>query len=75
MKEIKSFKETYYTTAGGGVRMYQRESTVIIEVDLIIEFDNGSSKEYKFVYKGDMKILNVGDRIGIFRFLKMPVWE
>lgn len=75
VKEIKNFKETYYTTAGGGGRMYQRGSTAIIEVDLIIEFDNGSSKEYKFVYKGDMKLLTVGDRIGIFRFLKMPVWE
>ncbi len=74
VSELKDFKETTYTVNGGAGKLYGRRSAAITEVTLVIEFDNGKKGEYVFVYKGDLKILKSGDRVGIYRFLKMPVW-
>lgn len=71
--EIKNFKNTHYRGMGGSGQAYTSWAE-IIEVTVNVRFDNGKEKEFVFVYKGDVKILKVGDRIGIYRFLKMPVW-
>lgn len=72
---IKNFKETQYTENGGAGRLYGRVGCAITECTLTIAFDGGKVRDFVFVYKGDLKILKVGDRVGIFRFLRMPVWE
>ncbi len=40
---------------------------------LIVKLDNGKLKCYDYEFKGALKNLKVGDRVAIFRFLKMPV--
>ncbi len=72
---IKDFKETQYSENGGAGRRYQRRYAIITECTLSVAFDGGKTGDFVFVYKGELKKLNLGDRIGIFRFLKMPVWE
>ncbi len=42
---------------------------------VVVDFDNGKNGSFDCVYKGDLKLLKAGDRVGIYRFLKMPVWE
>ncbi len=42
-------------------------------VELLL--DNRKIVSYEFEFKGEIQKLKIGDRIGIFRFLKMPVWE
>lgn len=75
VKEIKDFVETHYTANGGAGILYGRHSAPITECLLVVDHDNGKVGEYRFVFKGDFKILKAGDRVGIYRFLKMPVWE
>lgn len=74
VKELKDFKETFIRSHSGAGKLQTYSGMGVIEVTLVIDFDKGYSKEYRFVYKGDLKILKAGDRVGIFRFLKMPVW-
>ena len=75
VKEIKDYKETWIRAHGGAGRLETYSGAAITEVTLRIAFDTGVEREYEFVYRGDLKKLQVGDRIGIFRFLKMPVME
>jgi len=71
---IKDFKETFIRSNGGANGLETYSGMNIIECTITIAFDNGKVRDYVFVYKGDLKILKVGDRVGIFRFLRMPVW-
>lgn len=72
---IKDFKEAWYrpNKGDGGYFMYKGHS--ITQCTITVAFDGGKEGDFVFVYKGDIKILKLGDRVGIFRFLKMPVWE
>lgn len=70
---IKDFKETQYTANGGAGRLYGRRSAPITECTITVTFDSGREGDFVFVYKGDLKTLKIGDRVGIFRFLRMPV--
>ncbi|MBQ7048944.1 MAG: hypothetical protein IJN86_08345 [Clostridia bacterium] len=73
---IKDFKAVYIRSHGGaagtGATYHGMD---VVECTLTIAFDKGKVRDFVFVYKGDLKILKVGDRVGIFRFLRMPVWE
>ncbi len=73
---IKDFKETFIRSHGGAAGGGQTYSGMAaVECTITIAFDSGKVRDFVFVYKGDLKILKVGDRVGIFRFLRMPVWE
>ena len=75
VREIKDYKTTYIRSHGGasgtGATYSGGDFT---EVTIVLDFDKGARGEYVFIYRGDLKVLKAGDRIGIFRFLKMPVW-
>ena len=73
---IKDFKETFIRSSAGASGAGVTYSGMnIVECTLTIAFDNGKEGDFVFVYKGDLKTLKVDDRVGIFRFLRMPVWE
>lgn len=73
---IKDFKETFIRSSAGASGAGVTYSGMnVVECTLTVAFDNGKVRDFVFVYKGDLKILKVGDRVGIFRFLRMPVWE
>lgn len=44
------------------------------EFTLEVQFDNGKIKYFVFEFTGAVKYLKVGDSVGIYRFLKMPVY-
>ena len=76
VKAIKDFKGAFIrknSGASGAGTNYSGAEVVVCT--LTVAFDNGKESDLDFVYRGDLKILKPGDRIGIFRFLKMPVWE
>ena len=76
VKAIKNFRQTQIRAHGGACGTATTYAAAeVTEVTLGIDFDNGSYGEFVFVYKGDLKILEIGDRVGIYRFLRMPVWE
>ena len=72
---IKDFKETFYRRDKGNGGNGKYAGTAVTECTLTIAFDKGKTGDFVFVYKGDLKRLKIGDRVGIFRFLKMPVVE
>jgi len=73
--DIKDFKEAFIRSHGGANGLETYSGMGVVECTLTIAFDNGKEGDFVFVYKGDLKTLKVGDRVGIFRFLRMPVWE
>ncbi|MBR6594105.1 MAG: hypothetical protein IKK83_02825 [Clostridia bacterium] len=74
--DIKNFKVVYIRSHGGAAGTGATYSGAeAVECTLTIAFDSGKVSDLVFVYKGDLKTLKVGDRVGIFRFLRMPVWE
>ncbi len=75
VKAIKDFRPTQIRAHGGAHGTGATYNSMdVTEVTLVLDLDKGGTKEYVFIYRGDLKILKVGDRIGIFRFLRMPVW-
>lgn len=72
---IKDFKETWYRRDKGNGGYGKYAGHIITECTLTVAFDNGKAGDFVFVYKGELKTLKIGDRVGIFRFLRMPVWE
>ena len=75
VKAIKDFRPTQLRVHGGANGTGATYNSVdVTEVTLVLDLDSGGTKEYVFLYRGDLKILKVGVRIGIFRFLRMPVW-
>ena len=73
---IKDFKPTFIRSSGGASGAGATYSGMdVVECTVTVDFDKGKARDYVFIHRGDLKILKVGDRIGIFRFLKMPVWE
>ncbi|MBQ3196293.1 MAG: hypothetical protein IJB65_07515 [Clostridia bacterium] len=75
VRELKNYRPTFVRSHGGAVGAGATYSGgEFIEVTVVLDLDNGNTREFVFLHRGDLKTLKVGDRIGIFRFLRMPVW-
>ena len=75
VKDIKISRGMYVPKVSGTGGFHGSGVTYVMDCTVVITFDNGKEREFDFVYDGAIKKLKLGDRIGIFRFLKMPVWE
>ena len=53
-----------------GLALYGRD---VVKVTLDVTYDNGKQDYITTFYTGGLKELKAGERIGFFRFLKMPV--
>lgn len=69
---LSDFKEKTSITNPG---TYARRTGQYTKTDFTLEvqLDNGTTKYFEFEFIGAVKDLKVGDRVGIYRFLKSPV--
>ena len=75
VRAINGFKENVLPKVSGTGGVHGSGVVYVMDCTVTVEFDNGKQKDYFFTYQGELKTLKLGDRIGIFRFLKMPVME
>ncbi len=69
---MSDFEEKHSITNPG---TYARRTGQYVKTDFTLEvrFKNGKTKYFEFEFTGALKDLKVGDSVGIYRFLKMPV--
>lgn len=69
---MSDFEEKHSITNPG---TYARRTGQYTKMNFTLEvrFENGKNKYFEFEYTGAVKNLKVGDSVGIYRFLKMPV--